>query len=140
MWIELAGCAFLGICTAFDCRKKQVPLIVILTGIVLAFLCRITGVIEDTVWTEILLAILPGVLFLVLAFLTREKVGYGDGWMLIMTGLFLGEQRGLLCLVFSLLLESLVVIVLLAFKKIKREEEIPFAPCLLLGMGVTLWL
>lgn len=139
MWVEITGCAFLAVCALFDCRKKQVPLIVIITGILLAFFCRLTGVLENIGWERMFLAVLPGALFLLLAFLTREKVGYGDGWMLIMTGMFAGDRRGVLILLLSLLMESAAVIVLLALRKIKREEEIPFAPFLLLGMGVVLW-
>lgn len=140
MWIELTGCAFLGICALFDCRKKRVPLAVILAGIILAFFCRLTGIVRDTVWESMLLAVLPGILFLLLAFLTREKVGYGDGWMLIMIGMFVGARKGMLILLVSLVMESIAVIILLACRKITREEEIPFAPFLLLGMGVVLWL
>ena len=83
------------------------------------------------------LSLLPGLGFFLLSFLTREKVGYGDGWVLLMIGLFLGVYRCFLILLIGLMSESVVAIVLLTLGKINRDREIPFVPFLLLGMGVV---
>ena len=83
---------------------------------------------------------MPGVFFLILSFVTREKVGYGDGWMLLMIGLFAGYEDCFVILMLGLVLESVTALVLLVFRKIRREDEIPFAPFLLAGMGVIYWL
>lgn len=75
-----------------------------------------------------------------LSFCTGEKVGYGDGWTLMMIGLFLGAYRCFLILFAGLLAESAVAAVLFALKKIGRDKEIPFLPFLLLGVGVVVCL
>lgn len=85
-------------------------------------------------------SLIPGAGFLLLSFFTREKVGYGDGWVLLMIGLFLGAYRCFLVLLAGLLAESVAAIVLLALRKIQRDREIPFSPFLLLGMGVVVCL
>ena len=92
----------------------------------------------ETDFFLMMLSLIPGIGFFLLSFLTREKVGYGDGWVLLMIGLFSGFSRCFMILLIGLLLESMVAIILLALKKIQRDREIPFSPFLLLGMGVTL--
>ncbi|MDE6213307.1 MAG: prepilin peptidase [Lachnospiraceae bacterium] len=138
MWVEILLFLFLAVCAVFDGLRKQIPLAVVWLGMLTAICLRLTGIMGEEGVTAALLSLIPGAGFFLLSFLTREKVGYGDGWVLLMIGLFSGFSRCFLILLIGLLLESMVAVVLLLLKKVKRDKEIPFSPFLLLGMGVTL--
>lgn len=140
MWIKLAACAFMGICAVTDIRKREIPLLVVWTGIAVAILLRAAGWITDSGAADLLMAVLPGIFFWILSFLTKEQVGYGDGWMLLMIGLFGGYEDCFVILMLGLVLESVTALVLLVFRKVSRNAEMPFAPFLLAGMGVIFWL
>ncbi len=137
MWIEIVLFVFLAVCAVFDGFSRRVPLVVVWLGILTAVCLRINGMMGETDLMEVTLSLIPGAGFFLLGFLTREKVGYGDGWALLMIGLFVGAFRCFLILLVGLMAESAVAIVLLAVGKIKRDREIPFLPFLLLGMGVA---
>ena len=138
MWVEILLFLFLAVCSVFDGLRKQIPLVVVWLGMLTAVCLLANGIMEEQDVTAVLLSLIPGAGFFLLSFLTREKVGYGDGWVLLMIGLFSGFSRCFMILLIGLLLESAVAIILLALKKIQRDREIPFSPFLLLGMGVTL--
>ena len=137
MWVEFVLFLFLAVCAVFDGLYKQIPLIVVWLGMLAAVCLQIYGAMGETGIFAMVFSMIPGAVFFLLSFLTREKVGYGDGWVLLMIGLFLGIYRCFLILFVGLLAESVVAIVLLAFRKIQRDREIPFSPFLLLGMGVV---
>ena len=138
MWVEILLFLFLAVCSVFDGLQKKIPLVVVWLGILTAICLRLNGIMGEEDVTGALLSLIPGTGFFLLSFLTREKVGYGDGWVLLMIGLFSGFSRCFMILLIGLLLESMVAIILLVLKKIQRDREIPFSPFLLLGMGVTL--
>ncbi len=137
MWIEIVLFLFLAVCAVFDGFSRKVPLAVVWLGMFLAVCLRIGGAMGESGLMEAALSLLPGAGFFLLGFLTREKVGYGDGWALLMIGLFSDLYRCFLILLFGLIAESAVAVVLLALQKINRNHEIPFLPFLLLGMGVA---
>ena len=138
MCVEITQFLFLAGCAVFDGLRKQIPLVVVWLGMLAAVSLRLTGVMGEEGMTAAALSLIPGAGFFLLSFLTREKVGYGDGWVLLMIGLFSGFSRCFLILLIGLLLESTAAVILLALNKIQRDKEIPFSPFLLLGMGVTL--
>lgn len=137
MWVEIVLFLFLAVCAVFDGLKRRVPLAVIWIGMLTAVCFRIGGIMGETSPALTAAALLPGAGFFLLSFLTKEKVGYGDGWTLLMIGLFVGAYRCFLILLAGLVMESVVAMALLAIGKIKRDREIPFLPFLLLGMGVV---
>ena len=127
----------LAVCAASDGRKKEIPLIVVWGGMALAVLLRITG---ELVWPDVVLSLIPGTAFWGISWITGEKVGYGDGWMLMMIGLFTGLGQCFLILLVGLMMESVIALILLAAGKTAMDRTVPFAPFLLLGMGVVAWL
>lgn len=140
MWVEILLFLFLGICAVFDGMEKKIPLAVIWLGIITAIVLHVQGATADMSWLDIGMAVMPGMMFWMLSFITREKVGYGDGWMLVMIGLFTGLWKCFLILLIGLVAESLVVLALLAIKRVSKDRQIPFAPFLLFGMGVVVCL
>ncbi len=138
MWVEILLFFFLAVCAVFDGLQKQIPLAAVWLGILTAVCLRAGGVMGEVSPISTALSLVPGAVFFLLGLVTGEKVGYGDGWVLLMIGVFLDFPRCFLILLAGLLIESAVALVLLVFKKSKRDKEIPFCPFLLLGMGVML--
>ena len=138
MWVEICLFFFLAVCAVFDGIHKKIPLAAVWLGMLAAVCLRVGGVMGDVSLSSIVLSLLPGAIFFVLAFVTREKVGYGDGWVLLMIGLFLDPFRCFFVLLAGLFMESAAALILLVLRKIRRDKEIPFCPFLLLGMGVML--
>ena len=138
MWIEISLLLFLGVCAVCDGMKKEIPVVVVWLGICTAVVFYLQGAMGERTWWEAVLAMVPGVMFWALSFVSREKVGYGDGWRLMMVGLFVGIWKCFVMLLIGLMAQSLTVLVLIAVKKVGGDQEIPFAPFLFLGTGVLL--
>lgn len=133
MWIKLIACGYLGICAVCDSMKKQIPLVVVWAGMLTAIVLRMMGILETSSWTALGMSLLPGIFFWILGFVTKEQVGYGDGWLLLMIGLFYGYEDCFVILLMGLVLESVTALLLLVFHKIRREDELAFAPFLFLA-------
>ena len=140
MWIEIFLFVFLGICAVCDGVEREVPLVVVWLGIITAVVLHLQGLGGNRTWQNVALSVIPGVTFWILSFISGEKVGYGDGWILIMIGLFMGLWKCFLILIIGLILSSLVVLILLAVRRVSRDYQLPFAPFLLFGMGVVVCL
>lgn len=140
MWIEILLFVFLGICAAYDGVQKQIPLVVVWLGIIAAIVLYIQGLGGNQTWQAVVLSVIPGVAFWIFSFITGEKVGYGDGWILIMIGLFMGLWKCFLILMTGLTVSSFVALILLAVKRVSKNYQLPFVPFLLLGMGVVVCL
>lgn len=137
MWVEILLFVFLGICAVYDGVERKIPLVVVWLGIIAAIVLHVQGRGGNGTWQAAAASVIPGVAFWMLSFITGEKVGYGDGWMLIMIGLFMGLWQCFLILMVGLISSSLVVLILLAAGKASRDYQLPFAPFLLFGMGVV---
>lgn len=143
VWLEsgvMEGIAllYMSVCMVFDIRYREIPLLLIIMGMAAAFGIDLWWMKEGSVTVmETGLALLPGVFFLLTGFFTGEKVGYGDGLLLVILGLLLGAYRCFLILIIGLVFSAFVSLFLLLLRKAGRRSQIPFAPFLVLGMGVV---
>lgn len=132
---QITVLAVLGICSYEDIKNKHIRV-----GWLAFFAAAgiILWVIEGK-WNiiEILLAILPGLFVLLLAFGTRGGIGEGDGVLLMTIGTFLGGAGVLQIFVYALFLAGGYASFLLLAKKKGRKYEIAFVPFLLLAFLVT---
>ena len=126
--------SMLGICTVQDVRKKQISI-----WIAVAFA---VGGIALYIWKnpftlqELSGGMALGGILLVLAFLTRESIGMGDGLLLVVTGLYLGFWENLWLILGALGLASLASLVLVVVHKKGRTYEMPFVPFMLISYVV----
>ncbi len=131
---------FLWLCAIFDIRSKEIPAALLGAGLFTTLAVNVwnaaggKGSLLETGF-----CLLPGIFLLLVGFLTREKVGYGDGLMLLVVGLCSGFYGCLFALCVSLVLSSVISLLLLGLHKVRRDSRIAFAPFLALGMGVMMF-
>ncbi|MCM1251322.1 MAG: prepilin peptidase [Clostridium sp.] len=135
--VKASVLVFLGICAVFDIRKKEIPLILAAAGIITATGAAIWRIKSGEAFVaQILFSLLPGIFFLAVSRCTKEKVGYGDGVLLLIIGLMTGFYRCFFGLCVGLFLSACCGLFLLLIHKAVKESRIPFAPFLTVGMGV----
>lgn len=136
--IAAAG-VFLAVESICDIRKKEISL---WTIIVFGAGGAAAGAAESLLGGEVILSWIPGLfpgLFLILAAkVTREGIGYGDGAVLMVSGMYLGFVYTLNLLLCGLLLSALAAVFLITVKKAGRKYQIPFLPFLFLGYCVVM--
>lgn len=71
---------------------------------------------------------------------TREGLGYGDSWMILILGISLGLWDILLLLSIALICSGILAIMLLIRGKWSRKVSFPFVPFLMLGYVGVLYL
>lgn len=114
-----------------DLQKHKVSMITVMIAGILGVIFQFVIIQENGL--KIIGGILIGIVLLLLAKMTREKIGYGDGWIFVVTGIYLGFHSNMYLLLLSLFLASLVSICLLVFKKVNKKTELPFVPFILPG-------
>ena len=122
---------FLTICSVTDLVKKQIYIKIILpfmaAGLGLFFFEGRLSLIEEAG------GIFLGVILLLLARVSSERIGYGDGLMVAVSGSFLGLFMNIRLLMWALFISAIVSAILLVLKKAGRHTELPFAPFLLIS-------
>jgi leader peptidase (prepilin peptidase)/N-methyltransferase len=84
-------------------------------------------------WKDFLLAMLPGLVGMVLAFVTREQIGYGDAWILLATGCCISSTDLLLVCMIALAGTGLAALFLYVVLRKNRMYELPFVPFVFVG-------
>lgn len=126
---------YLLILSRYDYREKQVPVVLLYVGIGAAVLLLVWEIFSGRiVWTR-LLGILPGILLLLTAVLTRQ-VGLADGIVLSIVGVVLGYQAVMLLFCISLMLFCVVTILLLFFRKVNGRAVLPYLPFLTVAVVI----
>lgn len=138
-WQGIGSVSLLAISSVFDIRTKKVPLYVLAAGTLpaIVFLCRRMmqntengwgGNVMDIVW-----CLLPGLFLLLLSRITEEKIGAGDGLLLLLLGVMEGGRMAGLVFCWGIFLQSVFAVGLVICKKAGKQTQIPFVPFLLLG-------
>ena len=77
-----------------------------------------------------LIAFIPGVVVLALAKITKEKIGMGDGWVVIILGNFMTVFEICILLQIAIVLADIFSLILLCRKRVSVSYSIPFLPFL----------
>ena len=121
----------------FDLRTKKIPLPMIGAAAGCSALAAVLCLQSATcTLQEIAASLLPGAVLIMIAWCSKEAVGFGDGLLLLATGPLFGWQKTMLCIPAALLLTVPVSVLVLVRKKADRKTKIPFVPFLAAGMGV----
>lgn len=113
-----------------DWRKREISIVLV---IAYALCGVISGIVEKRGWTDWLMPLAIGLMFVALGVLTKGSIGLGDGWLLLALGCLLSAELYVKTLMIGLLLAAGWSGVLLIVCKKNRKTEIPLVPFLLLG-------
>lgn len=126
MWITIIVLFYLVILGIADLRKRRIPVVLLgIGGVLLPGIGIYRGLQEELGCTEMVIGMLPGVFLVLVAWLTR-KAGYADGVVLMQMGLCMGYREVLPLFCFSMLLLSVVSVILLFLRKVKKETKMPY--------------
>ena len=125
---------------ATDLDQRLLPDALTLPVIPVALLYALSGT-NPLVGTELVPALIaavaiPAVLFLPSIPFGEGAFGLGDVKLLAGVGLLVGGSRALGGVIFGLLLSGIVLVVLLAARRIGRRSYVPFGPFFIIG---ALW-
>ena len=132
--------AMLIIGLATDLDQRLLPDLLTLPVIPVALVYAVSGQ-NPLVGTEVVLAVIAAVLVPLVLYLPSipfgaGAFGLGDVKLLVGVGLLSGASRLLGGVIFALLLAGVVLVVLLAARRIGRQTYVPFGPFFILG---ALW-
>lgn len=118
----------LGITGVIDWKKRELPIWLLISMsivvTILAICCR-----DVSVWYRLAGAAL-GIVFFIISRFTKEAIGYGDSWLILIMGVHLGIFRALQLLFAASFLAALFAVFYLWRRKWKRNETLPFIPFL----------
>ena len=81
---------------------------------------------------------LVGVLFFLIGKCTKEAIGYGDSWLMLLLGVYLGAMQLLQLLLIASVVAGVISLFFLWKKRWKKTVAIPFVPFLVVGyLGVV---
>ncbi len=123
-----AALIFLAAAAYKDYKTEKISMILIMTGAVISIAAAVIN--KDNIM-QILYGILTGNAILLIGYASREAVGYGDGLIFIITGIFLGWMNNIVLIAGSLLLAAVCSMILMALRIKKRTDRIAFAPFIL---------
>ena len=125
----------LGVICVFDIKRKKIPIYML---IILAA----AGIISNFTVGEFdiekrIIAMLPGMILLIVSMITKQQIGYGDGMIILIMGLYIDIDDILSIVLSSFLLSSIAAIILMTVFKKKKNFEMAFSPFLLIGYGLV---
>ena len=132
---------FLSIGAIWDLRKKSVPKGYLLIWGFVTFGYLIASSVREMsveIWINAVWGLIPGLVCLFLAYVSREQIGFGDGWIIMLLGIILGLKTVLAVLFMALSVLTMIAIALLILKKVTRKTTLPFIPFLFIGFILTL--
>lgn len=122
--------SMLAIQSVWDWRYRQIPIAITLAGGVMGL---ILSLIRDRSMMDIGMSLIPGLVCLGLGWITREAIGYGDGFLLCAMGMYKSLQDMVGIIVLASFLAGIFGMVLIIFCKKRGKDQIPFVPFLLVS-------
>lgn len=145
-WSSLAYAALFSallVVTFIDLDHQIIPDRITLPGIPLGILCA-AAVLPIGIVDSLLGVLLGGGLLWLMAWLSpylfgKEGMGGGDIKLLAMVGAFLGWEPVLLTVLVGSSIGALTGLALIALKRLRRDQYLPFGPFLALGAVVAMF-
>ena len=129
--------------TCIDLSHQIIPNVITLPGIALGLVSAATvlpvGLLDSVLGTVLGYGIPWGLANAYLLLRGRPGMGLGDAKLLAMIGAFLGWKPVLLTVMVGATVGSVVGLVMIALKQVRRDQYLPFGPFLALGAIVSLF-
>lgn len=111
-----------------DWKKRTIPVfLLVIMSLAVACFAVICG---DVSWRLRLGGALMGIVFLLISKCTKEAIGYGDSWLIMVLGVQLGYLRAMYVLFAASLIAGIVSLFYLWKQRWKRNATLPFVPFL----------
>lgn len=124
----------LGVHSIEDIREKKITVnITLFSGIIGVFLHLLF---QNQSIYEMLAGTLPGVFIFLISYLTKGKIGMGDGMVFMLTGLYLGFGKNMTLMAITFLLAGVFGLYLLIQKETGADKKMPLMPFLFLGYSL----
>lgn len=122
--------ASLTLLTISDVRKRSVSI----ASLVILFLLSVAlGIAGKRGIGQMLVGAIPGLVTVILAVITKGKIGLGDALVFVAIGIWCGIKMILSVFFVALFLCSVVGVTLILMKKASRKTALPFIPFILAG-------
>lgn len=121
-------CTFLIICSVSDIRTRKISTVFLVgMSVVTVLFCLVS---KDRSIVDMAGGIGIGAGFWLLSKYTKEAVGYGDSWIILLLGGYMGGRRTVELLMIAFFLAGISALVGIQFRKWNRKSTIPFVPFL----------
>lgn len=140
-WIvikEIVLLAGLGIMSVEDIRKKGIKRLWLIGLGIVGLIFTIAD--AEVLCVSFLLRFVPGVVFVLLAWATREQIGMGDALLILVMGWYLNAIELVDVCLLAFFIAGLVALVLLVVLKKSKKFELPMVPFIFAGYVVMLCL
>lgn len=115
-------------CSVSDWKKKTIPILPLIALSVVVVACALLC---NTVSIRLRVSgALMGLLFFLISKCTKEAIGYGDSWLILLLGIYMGSLRATYVLFVAALLSAIASLFLLWKCRWKRTATLPFVPFL----------
>ena len=117
-----------------DLKEKKISRFYLNVGVILGILFFIGEIRQRNLEiVEVLLSFLPGIIFLLIAKISKEKIGYGDGWLFLIIACWMEARETWILWQLSLFISSVFSFILIIIKKCNVKSSIAFIPFIWLG-------
>jgi len=122
-----------------DIRKRKISCNYLLFGGIGGIIAGILSFLKGN-WllSKWLVAFLPGIIILMIARITKEKIGTGDGWVLVVLANYMNLQEVCMLLQTAIILVVLFALLLICGRRVSKDYPIPFLPFLWIAYMI-LW-
>lgn len=117
---------FLGCCAWSDWKTKEIPVYMLVLFSISTGLLTFSGSGESI--ESVIGGVLMGLLFFIISKVTEEAIGYGDSWIILLLGIYLGGMKLLWLLFFASFGAGICSLVHMWKHNWKKSESIPFVP------------
>ena len=135
---EIVLLAGLGIMSVEDIRKKGIKRLWLIGLGIVGLIFSIAD--AEVLCVSFLLRFVPGVVFVLLAWATREQIGMGDALLILVMGWYLNAIELVDVCLLAFFIAGLVALVLLVVIKKSKKFELPMVPFIFAGYVVMLCL
>lgn len=133
MWKFILTALWLAVLAGMDIRRKHVHVWLLVLGGIYVTAVSVYGVWKGQIGgKELFWSLVPGIVLLAVAVLTK-KAGWADGVVLLFLGILTGFRECIFSFILSMLFISMVSLVLLALKKVKKNTKLPYLLFLCVG-------
>lgn len=145
MYQKILSAVMLSICTCTDMHSRKIYKSVLLLYAVLSCMGRTASVIlegeqlfsgMESEMQMLLEGMIPGGICVLLSFLTRQALGYGDSFLIAVLGMSLGAQKTVTILSTAFFWAGAGAFLVWRFGHTDRKGEIPFVPFLMTGFVI----